>query len=332
VTEPAGLPDLDVVAELIGPDLLPGPLSGHLVVGGKSNLTYRVTDGTSTWAVRRPPLGHVLPTAHDMSREFRILTALHGTAVPVPQPIAISPDGSFYVMEWIDGAVLRDATQSAEFSTAQARQLTEAMMHVLAELHVLVPEDVGLGDFGRPAGFLERQVRRWNTQLESSRSRELPGVDELITRLGAHVPKSPSAAIVHGDYRLDNLIIGPDHQIAAVVDWEMATIGDPLTDLGLLLVYWDGLSDLPSSVSQAVGPDSPFPRGDELIAAYARESQVDLSALAWYVAFGYFKLAVIAEGIYFRHAQGQTVGTGFDDIGDYTAHLIARGNRAMKED
>jgi len=338
VTAPDGLGDLGRLAGLrAGGELLfAGPLTGQLVEGGKSNLTYCITDGEHMWALRRPPLGHVLPTAHDMAREYRLLSALAPTDVPVPEPVLLCDDPdvigtTFYLMAWVDGTVYRTLAETATLSGDEAADLADQMMAVLARLHSLDPADVGLDDFGRPAGFLERQVRRWGKQLAASRSRPLPGIDELHDRLARSVPESPEPAIVHGDYRLDNTIIGADGSIAAVVDWEMTTVGDPLTDLGLLDVYWDGLAAMSSSVSSAVGPASPFPRFAALIEAYQKRRAVDLSALPWYVALGYFKLAVINEGIHVRYTQGQTVGAGFEHIGDYTISLIALGHAALQE-
>jgi aminoglycoside phosphotransferase (APT) family kinase protein len=337
-TAPDGLGELDRLAglEVAGDPVFTGPLYGELIEGGKSNLTYRITDGQRTLALRRPPLGHVLPTAHDMAREYRLLSALAPTDVPVPRPVLLHEDkdllgATFYLMEWVDGTVYRDLSQTSELSRDVASALADRMMAVLARLHSLDPPDVGLDDFGRPQGFLERQVRRWRKQLDASRSRPLPGADDLHSRLADSIPESPAPAIVHGDYRLDNTIIGADGSIAAVVDWEMTTVGDPLTDLGLLTVYWDGLSALPGAVSTSVGPESPFPRAADLIAGYEKRRPVDLSPLPWYVALGYFKLAVINEGIYYRYTHGQTVGAGFENMGDHTSSLVELGHAALEE-
>ena len=318
------------------PGLAHGPLSASIIEGGRSNLTYVVSAANGSWVLRRPPLGHVLPTAHNMAREFRAISALAPTAVPVPTPIALCEDESvlgapFYVMERVDGTVYRTARQSATLTSEQAGALAESMMRVLADLHAIDPAAVGLADFGRPAGFLERQLRRWAAQLDASRSRPIADIDELHGELSERVPASPAPAIVHGDYRLDNLIVDAAQAIAAVVDWEMTTLGDPLTDLGILVVYWDGMSAVPGSVSEAVGPASPFPRAPALIDMYARHRDVDLAALPWYVAFGYFKLAVITEGIHYRYVHGLTVGAGFEGIGEFTARLAALGRTTLRE-
>ena len=235
------------------PGELGADLRGRLIAGGRSNLTYEVTDGASWWIVRRPPLGHVQATAHDMGREYTAMSALVPTAVPVPTTYAHCADpevlgAPFYVMERVIGTAYRTATQLEPLGPERTATIARRMVDVLAALHAVDPAVVGLGEFGRPAGFLERQVRRWGRQLEGSQTREHPEAEELHRQLTARVPADDPAVvgIVHGDYRLDNLLTGDDDQIRAVVDWEMATLGDTRTDLALLLVY-DRLSLLPGS-------------------------------------------------------------------------------------
>ncbi len=340
--EPAALPGLDLPAVtrwLTGRGLADGPLTATLVAGGRSNLTYVLSSSAGPVVLRRPPLGHVLATAHDMAREHRVLSALHGTAVPVPRPLALCPDADvtgapFYVMEFADGLVVRTRGDAAGLPDDGRLAVVDAMMGTLADLHAVAPDAVGLGDFGRPAGFMERQVRRWGAQLDASRSRDLPGVDDLRSGLGASVPGSDAAAVVHGDYRLDNLVVGPPgapdaYAVRAVLDWEMATLGDPLADLGLLLAYWEGLGRLPGSAVAALGPAAGLPAGPVLVDRYAARSGRDVAALPWYVAFGYFKIAVILEGIHYRYVQGQTVGAGFDRIGEVVPPLVALGRSAL---
>ncbi|XNL31488.1 phosphotransferase family protein [Longispora sp. K20-0274] len=318
------------------PGLVTGDLTAERIVGGKSNLTYVLTDGAHRWVLRRPPIGHVLATAHDMGREYTVLGALAPTAVPVPATVAHCPDPAvlgapFYVMAHVDGTVYRSAAQTAGLDPARARTVAYALMDTLADLHDVDPAAVGLADFGRPDGFLARQLRRWRIQLDASRGRDLPGIDELHAALAAAVPDSGRPAIVHGDYRLDNVLVSDRDGIAAVLDWEMATLGDPLTDLGVFLVYWTGLAHLPANaVSDAVGDN--FPAGPELIDRYAARRDVDLSRLHWYTAFGFFKLAVIAEGIHHRYTAGQTVGGGFDRIGEVVGPLVELGQAALAED
>jgi aminoglycoside phosphotransferase (APT) family kinase protein len=317
------------------PGLVGGPLSARLIQGGRSNLTYAVTDGTTRWVVRRPPLGHVLATAHDMKREHRVINALAPTAVPVPQPVLLCEDESvigspFYVMEFVDGTPYRTAEQLAPLGAERTRDAILSLVDTLVDLHAVDPEAVGLGDFGRPEGFLDRQLRRWGKQLAASRGRDLAGIDELHAALGRALPDSPAATVVHGDYRLDNVLIGDDDRIKAVLDWEMSTLGDPLTDLGLLVMYSKRL-ELPDSPVSTTAGAAGHPSPAELIERYAERSGRDTSAISWYEAFAWFKLAVILEGIHYRYTLGQTVGAGFDRIGDLVPLFIEHGLTTLQE-
>lgn len=334
---PPGL-DLDRLRELLErerPGLLGGPLSGRLIEGGRSNLTYTVTDGAGTWVVRRPPLGHVLATAHDMKREHRVISALHPTRVPVPRPVLLCEDeevlgAPFYVMEYVEGTPYRTAGQLAPLGPGRTRTAVLNLVDTLVDLHAVDPAEVGLADFGRPEGFLDRQLRRWGKQLDASRNRELAGIDELHAALGRELPVSPAPTVVHGDYRLDNALISDDESVRAVLDWEMSTLGDPLTDLGLLVMYSSplGMPDSPVSTT-AEAPGHPTPA--ELIERYAARSGRDVSSVSWYTAFAWFKLAVILEGIHYRYTLGQTIGAGFDRIGDLVPVFIEHGLTTLKE-
>jgi aminoglycoside phosphotransferase (APT) family kinase protein len=268
----------------------------------------------------------VLPTAHDMGREYTMMRALAETPIPVPRILAYCADDSvlgapFYVMEYVDGHVVRDRVPAAFAGTpATRRAMSAALIDTLVSLHALDPGELGLGDFGHPAGFLSRQVRRWWQQWEASKSRPLPAMDELHRRLDATVPPQSAAGIVHGDYRLDNVMYAPSDpaRIVAVLDWEMSTIGDPLCDLGLLLVYWaDSAEDASARAlhGESLTVEEGFLKRRELIAAYGAGSDRDLSSLDWYVALGAYKLAIIAEGITARFLMGMTVGEGFDTVG-----------------
>ncbi|KAA2265688.1 phosphotransferase family protein [Solihabitans fulvus] len=338
MTPPPGL-DLDALTGYLRatrPDLVSGPLSAELIPGGRSNLTYRLTDGHHDWVLRRPPLGHVLATAHDMGREHRIISALADTAVPVPHAELLCTDtevlgAPFYLMEHVAGSPLRTPADCAWLTEAQAGELSGRLVDVLADLHAVPPEQVGLGDFGRPDGFLHRQVARWRKQLDASRSRQLAGIDELHEWLSATVPQSPAATIVHGDYRLDNVLVTERPlAISAVLDWEMATLGDPLADLGLLCVYWRGLGAANDPITGGVSALPGFWSADQLVARYAERSGLDVSGLGWYVAFGYFKLAVIVEGIHYRFTTGGTVGAGFERLGAMTEPLVRQGLAASR--
>ncbi|MFT3872614.1 MAG: phosphotransferase family protein [Nocardioides sp.] len=314
-----------------------GPeFTATLVAGGKSNLTYLVADGDHEWIVRRPPLGHVLATAHDMAREHRVITALRGTAVPVPTTYGLCEDvdvigAPFYVMQRCAGTPYRFATELEALGAERTRAISEQLVDTLAALHAVDPVVVGLSDFGRPAGFLARQVSRWKKQLDASHSRDLPAADELHRRLAADVPTESAAGIVHGDFRLDNVLVDDQDQIAAVLDWEMATLGDPLTDLALMLVYGRlGAADSALAVS-TVSAAPGFLTEDEIVARYAAGSARDLARFGFYLGLAAFKLAVVLEGIYYRHLHGQTVGEGFDRVGEGVDVLLDVGLRAVEE-
>jgi aminoglycoside phosphotransferase (APT) family kinase protein len=314
-----------------------GDLEGEVIAGGKSNLTYRIGDGTSTWALRRPPLAHVLPTAHDMVREYRVISALAGTAVPVAEAIALCEDkdvlgAPFYLMGFVDGVVLDRPKVLASVDETGARRCCELLMDTLVELHEVDPESVGLAEFGRPEGFLARQVRRWHQQWTASETRPLAELGATVERLTATLPEQSAPAIVHGDYRLTNVMFDPGlSRIAAVVDWEMATLGDPLTDLGLLVVYQD-LAQQSDTIMPRMLPERGFLTARQMVGRYAQRSPRDLSRLNWYVGFGYFKLAVVAEGIHHRYLAGKTVGAGFDHFGAAVPLLLAAALHALEED
>jgi len=337
VTEqPAGV-DLGALERWLDsarPGLRQGPLAADLLTGGMSNLTYRLTDGASVWALRRPPLGHVLSTAHDMAREFRIIGGLHGSAVPVAEPVVLCEDADvlgapFYVMGFVEGVVLDRADVLGRLAPDAARRSCDLLVDTLLSLHALDPAEAGLAELGRPDGFLERQVRRWTTQWDASQTEERPAVRVLLDRLGSSIPEQSASGIVHGDYRLTNVIYSQDvDAVAAVVDWEMATLGDPLTDVGLLVVYQQ-LATSGAFVMPRLGPEAGFLTAEEMVARYADGSDRDLAHLGWYVAFAWFKLAAIAEGIHARYLQGKTVGPGFDRIGASVPLLLDAGLAAL---
>ncbi|TNY36906.1 phosphotransferase family protein [Thermomonospora catenispora] len=325
-----------------------GPIeSVRLIAGGRSNLTYGIAlAGGRRIVLRRPPLGHVLPTAHDMAREYRVLRALSdGSGVPVPTPLAFCEDeevigARFYLMDHVDGRVLRTVEDAADVTPEQARELSERLAEVLAAIHTVDVEAVGLGDFGRPAGYMARQLKRWGQQWQRSQeaiaatgaSRDLPEYDRLVKRLGERLPEDGRSGLVHGDYRLDNAlaVLEPRPAIAAVVDWEMSTLGDPLSDLGLTLTYWAQADDpdrLPVGATVTASPG--FMTRREFAERYAEITGFDLSQIDFYVAFACFKLAVILEGIHARFLQGATVGEGFDAIGDAVPPLLERAHRIL---
>jgi aminoglycoside phosphotransferase (APT) family kinase protein len=307
-------------------------LTGTMFAGGRSNLTYAVTDGERRWVLRRPPLGHVLPTAHDMAREHRVLEALAKAGFPAPRPVLLCTDpdvigAPFYLMEHVDGHIYRDVAELQVLGPERMRTLTLSLVDTLADLHALDPAAIGLADFGRPEGFNQRQVIRWKKQLDASRSRDVAGIEELHARLAVQVPAGGPGTVVHGDFRLDNVLIGDELQVNAVLDWEMSTLGDPLSDVALMLVYADlPLDGRPTTPLRVPG----HPTLAELSARYAERSRRDVSDLHWYVGFAAFKLAVILEGVHYRYVQGQTVGEGFETIGNMVGPLVVRGHKALE--
>jgi len=309
------------------------PMSFELIAGGRSNLTYRVTDAAGhAYALRRPPLSHVLPTAHDMAREYRVISALGPTAVPVPRTHALCEDEAvngrpFYVMEFVDGHIVRDAGGAErDLDTAGRRRAGESLVDTLAALHAVDVDAVGLGDFAKREGYIERQLRRWDEQFRNS---AVEGLDTATVvravhdRLAAAVPPQHGVSIVHGDYRLDNTVLGPDGTVRAVLDWEICTLGDPLADLGLLMVYWTDPGDEAALVGVTATTVPGFPDRGTMRARYAAASGRDISSLGFYVAFGYWKLACILQGVYARYVGGAAAGdrSSVDDFGRSVVRL-----------
>ncbi len=297
------------------------PLDVELIAGGHSNLTYSIAEqpgADSTpgrrWVLRRPPLGQVLATAHDVAREHRIISALANSAVPVPRTVGVSADDSvngapFYVMDFVDGQIIRSATDAEELEPDVRRRTGESLVDVLAAIHSVDVDEVGLGDLARRENYVARQLKRWYGQFEHSETQVegglgLPSVHDAHDLLMERIPEQVGSTIVHGDYRLDNCMIDRTGQVVAVLDWELCTLGDPLADLGLLWVYWTDEGDdavLPQAAPTALHG---FPKKIELMERYESESGRDLSDLPFYVAFGYWKLTCILAGVYARYAGG----------------------------
>ena len=314
-----------------------------LIAGGKSNLTFRVDSGQDSVILRRPPLGHVLPTAHDMVREHTVMSALAGTPVPVPRMLHLCTDPEvlgqpFYVMERVEGHVCRESLPDGYADApAQRRAIGEGLVDVLADLHEVDPAAVGLGGFGRPEGYLERQVRRWVKQWDATRIDGHDALDALARDLAADVPATQRHAVVHGDYRLDNTLLHPTEpgRIAAVLDWEMSTLGDPLADLGILLGYWSQADDAGARTEATVVPAATvlegFPTRAEVAERYAARTGLDLAPLPWYAAFAAFKLAVVCAGIVARVQGGAMLGDGFDGIEERIGPLVEIGRSTLAD-
>ncbi len=288
------------------------PLTFERISGGHSNLTYGVRDSVGKrWALRRPPLGKRLGSAHDMGREQRVVSALAKTPVPVAPVAGFCEDESvneapFYVMEFVEGPILRGLAEAEVFpDEADRRAIGERVVDTLVDIHAVDPDAVGLGELGRKEDYVARQLHRWQGQWEKSKTRELPAIDAVHERLAARIPEQGPATIVHGDYRLDNMILTPAGEVAAVVDWELCTLGDPLADVGLLMVYWPEAGEETIALGQPATLAPGFPKRDELKARYAERAGRDLSQLDFFVALGYWKLAIILEGVYARYAAGQ---------------------------
>jgi aminoglycoside phosphotransferase (APT) family kinase protein len=311
------------------------PLSAELIAGGRSNLTYVITDGEHEWVLRRPPLGHVLPTAHDMAREYRVITALADTDVPVPKTFALCEDNDvngapFYVMERVHGRILRTGEELATLTREEASSCSYELVDVLARIHRVDYQTIGLGDFGHPEGFMERQLRRWNQQWERSKADDLPAIDDLARRLRNALPESGPPTIVHGDYRLDNTMLASEDagRIVAVLDWEMSTLGDPLADVGLFLLYWGQSEAQIIATGQAIEEEAGFASRDEIVGLYAKETGRDVDNLDFYVVFAFYKLAIIVEGIAARYRMGKTLGEGFEHMGEMVKSLV---NEALEQ-
>lgn len=299
------------------------PLSFSLISGGHSNLTYSVADAAGhRYVLRRPPLSFLMPSAHDVLRESRVMTALGGSGVPVPRVRGECADevvngAPFFVMDYVRGAVLRtgEEVERAVPSEAARRDLGLGLAEILARLHTVDFEAAGLGDLGRGEGYLERQLRRWTSQWAGWKTRELEAIASVHAWLSENLPASDRSTIVHGDFRLDNTIVGPDGGVGAVLDWELCTLGDPLADLGVLLAYWvdPGAESIPHLSSATSLPG--FPTRRELADRYAEASGRDVSAIEYYLVFAYWKIAIVLEGVYSRYRAG-ALGEQKEDFED----------------
>ncbi|CAN5208927.1 phosphotransferase family protein [soil metagenome] len=308
------------------------------IAGGRSNLTFEVTSAAGAAIMRRPPSGELLPSAHNMGREVRVQRALAGSNVPVPEIILFDTDGDLvgvpcYVMAKVEGHVIRETVPPGYAETSDDRRgIADVLVDTLVELHAIDPVDVGLGDFGRPDGFLERQLRRWNEQWERSATHDVPEVVGLGQLLAAALPKSQRSSIVHGDYRLDNCVMDDrdPQRIAAVLDWELSSLGDPLTDLGMLLFYWREPHEPQLSIAPTVTSQPGFPPRKYLAERYAQAAGVTLDDIEYYVAFAHFKFAVIVQGVAARVASGSMAGQDFGSL-DATVRDTARSGLRILE-
>jgi aminoglycoside phosphotransferase (APT) family kinase protein len=313
------------------------PFSFELLAGGRSNLTFSVSDSAGRrWVLRRPPVGELLATAHDVGREYAIIRALSAEgSVPVPTPLGLCDDedvngAPFLVMEFVDGLVPSDPAAAEQLAPPARRRASERLVDVLVTLHELDVDAVGLGDLGRHEGYIERQIRRWHSQYEKAAERSgerEPLLDELHRLLAARIPSQQGVAVVHGDYRLENVIVDDDGDVRAVLDWELTTLGDPLADLGLLLVYWSNPGGDDGGAFPSANSVEGFPAGQALAARYAGQSSRDLADLDFYTAFGFWKLACIAHGIAARF-KGGTMGGDRENLDEISRQVAVLARRA----
>jgi aminoglycoside phosphotransferase (APT) family kinase protein len=316
------------------------PFTFELIAGGRSNLTYRVSDQAGhSFALRRPPVSHVLPTAHDMKREHTVISALGETGVPVPRTLGLCTDESvngapFYVMSFVEGHILRDERAASQLKVASRARAGASLIETLVRLHAVDVDSVGLGDFARRDGYIARQLKRWHGQFTQSTLDGRPGpavVDRVHELLAARIPEQQGVGIVHGDYRLDNTVLDDDGNVLAILDWEICTLGDPLADLGLLLVYWAEPEDDDQALLGVAPTTLPgFARRSELMGHYAALSGRNVSEISYYRAFGYWKLACILQGVHVRYAGGAAAGDR-SGVDQFAAHVGRLAEQALAE-
>jgi aminoglycoside phosphotransferase (APT) family kinase protein len=314
-----------------------GPFTFEVIAGGHSNLTYRVVGADATALVlRRPPLGHRLASAHDMSREHRVIAALQQSEVPVPPALGLCTDDTvndapFYVMGFVEGHVIRDRVIAEQsLSLSARRRAGESLVDTMVAIHAVDLDAVGLADLGKHDGYIARQLKRWYGQWNDQKTRDLRAVDDVFAALSQRIPEQGPATLVHGDYRLDNCIVDDDGVVRAVLDWEICTLGDPLADLGLLQVYWTGPGDeLSAWGGSATTADGFLDRGD-LTARYEAVSGRDLSQLPFYVSFAYWKLACILQGVYFRYLGGALGSRDPAELDHFNIQIDGAAERAAQ--
>lgn len=333
--DPRTLAGLDrlapALAEALGDDRW-READATLIAGGKSNLTFTISSPAGEVILRRPPTGNLLPSAHDMMREAKVQRGLAGTDVPVAR-VVLADEGDLigiqcYVMEKVEGHIIRGELPAAYAETpAERRAMGLVFADTLAHLHAVDYAAVGLGDYGRPTGFMERQVRRWTGQWEKSRTHSVEEIEELGRRLAKEVPTQERSTIVHGDFRTDNVVYdaADPGRINAVLDWELSTLGDPLTDLALLMLFWRERDEPELRLIPGVSHLPGFPSRQEMLDRYAETSGADLTDIGYYRAFAHYKFAIIAQGVQVRAKAGAMGGQDFGDLDDEIRDLGARG-------
>jgi len=312
------------------------PLSFQLIAGGRSNLTYKVTDARGQgFVLRRPPLGHVLESAHDMGREYKIISSLGKTDIPVAPAVGLCTDKSFngadfYVMRFVEGRVYADSTDAVDIPENQRYALGKNVIDNLVKLHTVNPDDVGLGNLGKKEDYVGRQVKRWTKQWENSKTEEVPEMEEVGRLLKADMPEQIGVSIAHGDYRIGNFIL-QDFRVAAILDWELCTLGDPLADLGYLLNWWYTADEVElgkgDGAPTAVGG---FPTRQELIDTYAKATGRNVSRINYYRALSYWRLAAISQGVYRRYMEGVMADSSEINPEFYRQRLLRLARAALE--
>lgn len=335
---PQGIDEASVTAWLSDhvPELV-APVTFTLIAGGRSNLTFLCTDAAgNAYVLRRPPLGHVLESAHDMAREHRIVAAMSRSSVPVPACWGLCEDpavngASFYVMSFVDGLVPHDSIIGRDVPEADRHSIGLDVIRILCELHKVDPDTVGLGDLGRREAYLARQLKRWARQWEASRTFPIPEMEEAGRILAERMPDQVGAAIVHGDYRLGNFIVS-NGRVAAVLDWELCTLGDPLADVGYLLNNWMSMEEVIEPGEGDIAPTAVggYPSRETLCDIYANETGRDLTHIPYYRAFSHWRLAAIGQGVYKRYLEGAMGDSADMDLDRRKAGVIARAQAAME--
>ncbi len=318
------------------PDVSP-PLSFELIAGGRSNITYKVTDAKRRkYALRRPPFGHILESAHDMGREYKIISALSSTDIPVAPALGLCRDKTvnetdFYVMRFVEGRVYADSVDAGDILWKQRRELGFDVMDILIRLHAVDPDVVGLGDLGRKQDYAARQIKRWSRQWESTKTDENPEMDEVGRLLKEDFPPQIGSGIVHGDYRIGNFIL-EDARVSAVLDWELCTLGDPLADMGYLMNWWSTADELDVEIGrgdQAPTAAGGFPTREEMVLHYEKGTGRDLSRINTYRALSYWRLAAIVQGVYYRYLKGVMGDPGGFDYTIYRDRVVQLSKKAL---
>ena len=316
---------------------LDSPLKFELITGGHSNLTYKVTDGDGRkWVLRRPPLGHVLEGAHDMVREHRLLSSLNDSDVPVPSVVGLCTDSTvngadFYVTEFVEGHVLRDQGSASEVDADRRSEVGPELIKALAAIHSVDLEATSLADLGKREDYVARQLRTWLRQFNAMTSRDLPLIERVHDALSAQVPEQREATLIHGDFRLDNCLVSTQGEVAAVLDWEISTLGDPLADLGILLAYWSEPDDTFLPLGDAATVHGGFSSREQLVSEYGRVTGRDTSDMDFFFAFASWRLACILEGVHARYVGGANVEIP-DEVEIFphsVVHLAERAARIM---